>query len=90
MSGIRQFEAFAARRAVNGHSDAEAALREIEAFDRIKPRNRPARRATSRPVTSGTIEEIKRLDASGLSQHAIAERLHVNQGRVNEVLKGRR
>jgi hypothetical protein len=51
-------------------------------------KNRKPRPASSRPVTDVIAGMIRNLDGDGLSQHRIASELNVNQGRVNEVLKG--
>jgi hypothetical protein len=51
-------------------------------------KNRKPRPASSRPVTDHIVALIRDLDGDGLSQHRIASELNVNQGRINEVLKG--
>ncbi len=46
---------------------------------------------TTTPLTARVAAEIKRLAASGdLMQHQIAALLGINQGRVSEVLSGKR
>lgn len=45
----------------------------------------------STPMTSALAAQIKKLaSATGLYQHEIAARLGINQGRVSEVLTGKR
>jgi predicted XRE-type DNA-binding protein len=49
------------------------------------------RKFRSTPLTARVAAEIKRLAASGeLMQHQIAAVLGLNQGRVSEVLSGKR
>lgn len=49
------------------------------------------RKSSSTPLTARVAKEIKRLAASGdLMQHQIAALLGLNQGRVSEVLSGKR
>jgi len=49
------------------------------------------RRKPSRPVTAEVAARIKQLRRSmGLYQHQIAALLEINQGRVSEVLTGKR
>ncbi|NGM39032.1 XRE family transcriptional regulator [Methylobacterium sp. DB0501] len=48
-------------------------------------------RRVSAPLTATMAAEIKRLARStDLAQHEIAAKLHINQGRVSEVLNGKR
>ncbi len=48
----------------------------------------PTARRRSPPVTPEMAAKIKRLLAEGISQHDIAARFRINQGRVSEVKTG--
>lgn len=88
MAGIRQFEAWLDQQADDvGATIARQMLKE---FRKTVPKNRPARRAVSKAVDDAIIGRVKHLDACAYSQHWIAAHLNVNQGRVNEILKGRK
>lgn len=85
MAGIRQFEAYCI---AQNKKDALAVLKEFRTT--VKP-NRKPRPATSQFVSQAIRANIFHLNNStDLSQHEIATRLGVNQGRVNEVLQGLR
>lgn len=48
-------------------------------------------RRVSEPLTPALASEIKRMARdTDLAQHEIAAALHINQGRVSEVLTGKR
>lgn len=48
------------------------------------------KRKASPPITPEMAAEIKRLKATGLFHHQIAALLEINQGRVSEVMTGKR
>lgn len=48
------------------------------------------KRKPSPPITAELASKIKALKASGLYHHQIAALLEINQGRVSEVMTGKR
>jgi len=48
------------------------------------------KRIPSPPVTAEMASYIKRMRAEGLYVHQIAQALRINQGRVSEVINGKR
>jgi len=74
---------------INEEKRYKIALSVLEEFRAIVPRNRQARAATSRSITPKIKAEIFKLfNGTDLSQHQIARKLRINQGRVNETLQG--
>lgn len=60
-------------------------------MDKKPKRTRPVRRRSSLPLNPEIAGNIKWLwKHSELNQHEIAAKLHVNQGRVCEVVNGKR
>ena len=48
------------------------------------------KRVPSPPLTAEMASYIKTMRAAGLYVHQIAQALHINQGRVSEVITGKR
>lgn len=69
-----------------------AAKMKLDEAYALMVREQPAKRAPreSRPLTKAVIREIWRLRATGMSVRKIAEALDINQGRVSEVINGKR
>lgn len=69
--------------------DFKMALQVIQWAREQGGKNRPARPSTSNELTDELRGRIIQLDAIGMNQSDISHELQVNQGRVNEVLKGK-
>ena len=89
MSGIIQFEKFCERNTSSlKYALAVEVLKEFKAT--VEPRKYPRQPVEPNPITPAIRNEIIRLHWSKEApcQHDIAMQLNVNQGRINEVLKG--
>lgn len=66
----------------------------LHAIARDLPNRSPTKRAprVSPPITTAIIDHVKRLAAENptITNHEIAAQLGINQGRVSEILSGRR
>lgn len=84
----------ACKRLRSGHYETEQILNLLETALAMMTRSPPVRRAPekSRPVTEKLVKEIKSFASDNPRAHMseIAQRFKVNQGRVSEVLSGRR
>lgn len=86
MSGIRQFEAYCKR---SRNPLAFIALIMLRRFFATVPPNNAARRGQHHDIPEEYEDRVLELYNTGTPQHEIAHSLKVNQGRVNEVIKGR-
>lgn len=88
MAGILQFQAWVETRAHDARS--KYALAMIAEWRKTLSPPRKPRPRSSQSVSSEVKREMRRLHKLRMPQHAIAQALNVNQGRVNEVLNGKR
>lgn len=88
MSGLRQMFAWAKK--LPDKRLAMAAVELEHGWEAVRRKNNSPAHTSSRRITGAVKIKILELDSKGFNQHEIAQRLGINQGRVNEVLLGRR